>query len=161
MKNKLKYVVAVLLASILTSCGSMRVYINHDSTYSRKNPITIINPSSDATGTQGELQYLLQSNGYKLISPMVATKSLNYDSQSEYDSYHGEVTKTTTYKTVYVLEYDYSYYYDLSWYSYTTFSATITDLRTGEIIMTANFRGDKSVRSVLNSLVNKMNQVIK
>ena len=62
---------------------------------------------------------------------------------------------------MYVLDINYSYYYDLFHNAYTNFSATITDLSTGEIIMTATFRGNKSVRSVLNELVQKMNKVIR
>jgi hypothetical protein len=90
-----------------------------------------------------------------------AKKAFNLDSQSENGSYHGEITNTTTFNSVYVMDINYSYYYDVFYWAYTSFSATITDLKTGEIIMTANFRGDKSVRSVLSELVQKMNVVIK
>lgn len=59
------------------------------------------------------------------------------------------------------MDIDYSYYDDLFYFAYTNFSATITDLRTGEIIMTANFRGDKSCRAVLQEFVDNLNKVIK
>lgn len=146
---------------ILSSCGSMRVYTNPSSNYTRKTPITINLSHNDESGTLGELQFLLQSNGYKLMSLAAAKKSLNLDSNYDIHNFHSEITNTTTFNSMYVLDINYSYYYDLFYYAYTNFSATITDLSTGEIIMTANFRGDKSVRSVLNELVQKMNKVIR
>lgn len=144
----------------LSSCGTMQVYVNQDSTYSRKNPITITN-TSDVSGTLGQLQYLLQSNGYKLMSLSAAKKALNLDVSNNSNSSHAEITRTTTVNSVYVLEMNYTYYWDMFYYSYTSFSATITDLVTGEIIMTSNFRGDKSVNAVLNEFVREMNKVIK
>jgi hypothetical protein len=149
------------ISCLLLSCGSMRVYVNQDTIYSRKNPITINQSSDDNSGTLGELQFLLQSNGYKLMSYGAAKKAFNLDSQTQSGSYHGEITNTTTFNSIYVMDLNYSYYYDLLYWAYTSFSATITDLKSGEIIMTANFRGDKSVRAVLNELVKKMNAVIK
>ena len=95
------------------------------------------------------------------MSLAAAKKSLNLDSNYDIHNFHSEITNTTTFNSMYVLDINYSYYYDLFYYAYTNFSATITDLSTGEIIMTANFRGDKSVRSVLNELVQKMNKVIR
>ena len=149
----------IALLFILTSCGSTKVYVNQDSTYSNKNPITIVAPQ-DESGTMGELQFLLQSNGYKLMSYSAAKKALNLDTEYKDDSTHKELTNTTSFNSAYVLELHYNYEWELR-YVYTTFSATITDLRSGEIVMTANFRGEKSCRSVLESLVKKMNEVIK
>ncbi len=146
---------------ILSSCGSMRVYTNPSSNYTRKTPITINLSHNDESGTLGELQFLLQSNGYKLMSLAAAKKSLNLDSNYDIHNFHSEITNTTTFNSMYVLDINYSYYYDLFHNAYTNFSATITDLSTGEIIMTATFRGNKSVRSVLNELVQKMNKVIR
>ena len=137
----------------------MKVYVNNDSTYSRKNPITIVSPQ-DNSGTMGELQFLLQSNGYKLMSYSAAKKAINLDTEYGDDNTHQEITNTTSFNSAYVLELNYNYEWELR-YVYTTFSATITDLRSGEIIMTANFRGEKSCRSVLEDMVSQMNKVIK
>jgi hypothetical protein len=46
-------------------------------------------------------------------------------------------------------------------YRFAQFSASITDLVSGEIIMTARFSGDKSVQNVISELVMEMNKVIK
>jgi len=158
MKTKVLFFLSILLFS---SCGSVRVYINEDNTYSRKNPITINLSENDASGTLGELQFLLKSNGYKLMSYGTAKKALNLDSQYGSSSTHNEMTFTKEFNSIYLMDVDYTYYYDLIYYAYTNFTATITDLRTGEIIMTANFRGDKSCRAVLRELVENLNKVIK
>lgn len=149
-----------IIAVLLYSCGTMQVYVNNDATYSRKNPITITN-SSDETGALGQLQYLLQSNGYRLMSMSAAKKALNLDMTKNNNSSHSEITHTTTVNSVYVLEMHYTYFYDIFYYGFYSFSATITDLVTGEIIMTSNFRGEKSVNAVLNEFVREMNKVIK
>lgn len=154
-----KLIPILTLLLLLTSCGSMKVYVNNDSTYSRKNPITIVAPQ-DESGTMGELQFLLQSNGYKLMSYSAAKKAINLDTEYGDNTTHKELTNTTSFNSAYVLELNYNFHWDLR-YVYTTFSATITDLRSSEIIMTANFRGDKGCRAVLEELVEKMNAVIK
>ena len=161
-KVKTMFVLLLIVSGFLlfSSCGTMQVYVSHDSTYSRNNPITITN-TSDVSGTLGQLQFLLQSNGYKIMSMSAAKKALNLDASYDNSSSHHEITNTTTVNSVYVLEMNYTYYYDAFYYAYRSFSATITDLRSGEIIMTANFRGDKSVDAVLNELVREMNKVIK
>lgn len=157
---KLKAHCLILITFMVASCGTMQVYVNHDSTYSRKNPITIIN-KSDESGALGELQFQLQSNGYKLMSMTAAKKALNLDTDISSNSVHSELTNTTTVRSVYVLEMHYTYYWDAFYYAFTNFSATITDLETGEIIMTGNFRGDKGVKSVITELVTEMNKVIR
>lgn len=160
-KSKNILLFTAILSFVLSSCGTMKVYVNQETTYSKKNPITINQSSDDNSGTLGELQFLLQSNGYKLMSYGAAKKALNLDTESQTGTFHGEITNSTTFNSVYVLDLNYSYYYDMFYYAYTSFSATITDLKTGEIVMTAHFRGDKSCKAVLNELVTKMNSVIK
>lgn len=152
----------LLLCSMLfCSCGtSLKVYVNNNSSYSRNNPITI-NNTNDVSGALGELQFLLQSNGYKLMSLDAAKKAINYDSVSGDNSYHGEITHTTQMRSAYVLKMEYTYREVINYYNFLAFSATITDLRTGEIIMTTSFRGDKRVEKVLKKFVEEMNQVIK
>lgn len=159
--KKMSLMLLLFPVSMLLSCGSMNVYVNQESTYSKKNPITINKATDDNSGTLGELQFQLQSNGYKLMSYGAAKKALNLDSKSEKDSTHNELTNSITFNSIYVLDLNYVYYYDSFFFAYRSFSATISDLKTGEIVMTANFRGDKACRAVIRDLVTKMNEVIK
>jgi ABC-type amino acid transport substrate-binding protein len=144
----------------MTSCGTLQIYVNQDSAYSKKDSIIINQTTDDKSGTLGELQFLLQSNGYNLMSYGAAKNALNLDADSLEGSVRGKITNTTSYNSIYLLDLNYSYYYDVFYYAYTTFSATITDLENGETVMVANFRGDKSCRAVLKELVEKMNKVI-
>ncbi|MDR2130482.1 MAG: hypothetical protein LBP56_04855 [Odoribacteraceae bacterium] len=86
-----KYALVMLMfigiTCLFSSCGSMRVYVNQDATYSRKNPITINQSSDDKSGTLGELQFLLLSNGYKLMSYGAAKKAFHLDSELSRWSY--------------------------------------------------------------------------
>ncbi|MBQ2779327.1 MAG: hypothetical protein IJF46_06100 [Bacteroidaceae bacterium] len=156
-----KTLTLLMLSTLLISCGSVKVHVNNDHTYSRKTPITINKAFNDDSDALGELQYLLQSNGYKLMSYGSAKKAFNLDSNYGQSHEHSEITYTHEFNSLYILDLDYDYYFDLFYYAFTRFSATITDLRSGEIIMTAHFRGDKSCKAVLKEFVNKLNSVIK
>ncbi len=90
-----------------------------------------------------------------------AKKAFNLDSNYGQSSQHNEFTYTQEFNSLYILDLDYHYYYDVFYYAFTRFTATITDLRSGEIIMTAHFRGDKSCKAVLKEFVKKLNSVIK
>ena len=45
-KSKNILLFTAILSFVLSSCGTMKVYVNQETTYSKKNPITI-NQSSD------------------------------------------------------------------------------------------------------------------
>lgn len=158
MKINLILLLSTLL--FLSSCGSVRVFVNEEHTYSKKNPITINLSTNDKSGALGELQFLLKSNGYKLMSYGSAKKSLNLDSQYNISSTHNEITYTKEFNSIYLMDIDFTYHNNDVYY-YRTFTATITDLRTGEIIMTANFRGYKLCKFVLQEFVNELNKIIK
>lgn len=154
------FILFFTIATLTTSCGNVRVFVNEDSTFSRKNPITIDQDADDASGTLGELQFLLKSSGYKLMSYGAAKKALNFDENGDRNSSHSEVTSTTEFNSAYIIDLKYTGSSDIG-VRYKSFSATITDLRSGEIIMTAVFRGDKAVKKVLKEFVMQINKVIK
>ena len=141
------------------SCGSVKVYVAPGE-YSRKNPITL-DAHTDACGVVGDLQFEMQSNGYKLISLTAAKKAVNFDSDTKDNSYHSERTATTTFKSAYIMEIDYDCFYDLPVYRMLRFKANITDLTNGEIVMTASYSGLKKTTRVVRKIVSEMNKVIK
>lgn len=159
-----------VIAIFCSSCGTtMKVAVNPNSSYSKNNPITIIDESkySEKTGALGELEYLLQSNGYNLMSMDAAKKAMNIDETEDLDENHSEkhkeLTHTTTYKSVYVLKMQYNSTIGTfnNNYYFLNLSVTITDLATGELVMTSHFRGNKKIQIVLKKLVQEMNKVIK
>lgn len=141
----------------MSSCGTVKIYSNPESEFNKKTPITINLESDDKSGTLGELQFLLKSKGYNVLSYNSAKKYLSLDVNKEKENIHGVIVGNKEFKSLYILNVDYTYYWDVFYYSYTSFSATITDLVSGEIIMTANFRGDRNCGAVLNEFVEKMN----
>ena len=150
----------MLLGMMLSSCGTLQVFVSNDTGFSRKTPITITN-QPDPSGTVGILQFLLQTNGYKVISMDVAKKALNIDSNN---SSHTEITSTIDFKTAYVLTMDYTYYVDpivSTNCGYHYFYATIVDLRSGELILTATFRGDRQIDEVLEMFIKELNRINK
>ncbi len=163
--NKLfKVSILLIMTTLFSSCATMSVYVNQDTSFSKKNPVTIYN-TSDLSGALGELQFALQSNGYRIMSLDAAKKALNLDTSTSGSSTHSEITSTTTVNSVYVIKMDYVYYQDINGYCFKSFSATITDLETGEIIMTSKLNNNgltfPTVSYTINQLVQEMNKVIK
>lgn len=163
MKRYIKLSILLAMATLFSSCATMSVYVNRDSSFSKKNPITI-NNESDLSGALGELQFALQSNGYRIMSMDAAKKAINFDTNSTGSSTHSEMTSTTTFNSAYVIRMNYAYYQDINGYCFKSFSATITDLVSGEIIMTSKMNPGLTFPTVsytINQLVQEMNKVIK
>lgn len=150
MKRRFTIFLCLLLGCILCSCGTMRVNVNSAASFSKENPITITN-ASDESGSLEMLQALLRSNGYTLISPSTIKNGQRLNK---------EIINSTTAPFTYVLTMDYYYYWDVFYYSFTYFAAVITDSRSGDIVMTFYFVGDKSVKAVLSGMVTEMNKVM-
>lgn len=227
IKLPILYIITLLLAS----CGSMRMYMTPDSTYTKDDTIAIVNQVEDASGTLGTLQFLLQSNGYQVISYKNAKRQLKLDSieRATYSTTNKTIiTKTVVVDTlkgdttinidhnrnikqgsvdlvnrvssvedkrvgkeqtkiitdsvvvhgyidnkelalqelaesdvapIYSLELKYSYYLDLLYYSYTSFTATITNMKTDDVVLTASFVGDKRCPKVLESFIKQLNMM--
>lgn len=122
--------------------------------------LTLVGTDSDVTGTYGELNYLLSSKGFNVVSYSTAKNAIRYKNQIQgtnivNKSIDAEVYSIKELNSIYALEIDYTYYYDFT-IMYRNFSAKVTDLNTSEIVMSANFRGNRSVQSVLKEFVNQL-----
>lgn len=122
--------------------------------------MTLVGTDSDVTGTYGELNYLLSSKGFNVVSYSTAKNAIRYKNQIQgtnivNKSIDAEVYSIKELNSIYALEIDYTYYYDFT-IMYRNFSAKVTDLNTSEIVMSANFRGNRSVQSVLKEFVNQL-----
>lgn len=88
------------------------------------------------------------------------------DSESSNGKVYSEVNYTTTVKSVYVIEMNYSYYIDglTSLAHLHSFSASITDFETGELIKTSRLNNslvDFPIKQAVGLLVREMNKYIK
>ena len=151
----------------MSSCGTVKLSVKPGATFSRNATLTIPTPEDhDETGTYGELNHLLLEKGFNVIPYSTAMAVVKYKDKIEgsdpvNDEFEGETERIKELNAVYVLELNYAYYYDVFYYSYTNFSARVFDLKSGEIVLTANFRGDRSVRSVLKDFTTKLAAQIK
>jgi|GEM_PF-5732807 len=160
-----KIITFLFLTVVMSSCGVVQVTTNPNTTINRNSAVTIAQ-EEDMSGTVGELNHLLFFKGFKVISYSTAKKAVKYKDQNKGDDWvnnetEAEIYSVTELNSIYALEMNYTYYYDVLYWAYRNFSARLVDLETGEIVMSAYFRGDRSVRSVLNELVNKMDEQVR
>ncbi len=165
MKKSRTILVIILTALIFTSCGTVKLSVKPGATFSRNATLTIAE-EDDITGTVGELNHLLFEKGFNVIAYSTAKKALKYKdkikgSDPVNNEFEAEIYSIKELNSIYALELNYTYYYDVFYYAYRSFSARVIDLNTGQIIMSANFRGDKSVRAVLKDFVNQLSQQIR
>lgn len=164
MRNSRNILVIILITLIFTSCGTVKLSVKPGVKFSRNATLTIAK-EDDRTGTVGELNHLLFEKGFNIISYSTAKKAVKYKDEIKgsdpvNNEFEAEIYSVKELNSIYALELNYTYYYDMFYYAYRSFSARVIDLNTGEIIMSANFRGDKSVRAVLKDFVEKLSQQI-
>lgn len=161
-----KIILIILFFSFLfISCGSVNVFVKPGTTFSKQTTITIIG-GDDASNTKGELEFLLLSKGFNIVSESTAKTAVRYKDRIKgsdrfNNEFNAEVYSIKELNSIYAMETNYSYYYDVFYYAYRRFSARVTDLNTGEIVLTVSFSGDRSVSSVLEDLVNQIDALVK
>jgi len=165
MKKASTILVIILTILFFTSCGTVKLSVKPGANFSRNATLTIAE-EDDLTGTVGELNHLLFEKGFNVIAYSTAKKAIKYKDEIKgsdpvNNEFEAELYSIKELNSIYALELNYIYYYDVFYYAYRSFSARVIDLNTGEIIMSANFRGDKSVRAVLKDFVNQLSQQIK
>ncbi|MBU0568129.1 hypothetical protein KKC52_08800 [bacterium] len=176
-----KLVLLVLLLFVLVSCGTVNVAIKPNTTFTKQGTITVVVESTDPIGVQGNLEHLLLEKGFEVVSQVVAEEKVKLQSESEggvlakgksnEDQYTAvvvgkslseqAVSRIRELKSTYILRFKYHSYWDVFYWAFTTFNATVVDLRTGEVVASVNFSGDRSANSVLEEFINKLTATIK
>lgn len=162
---KIKIFFLLLPIITLAGCGTLSVYVKPGTNFNRNTTMTVIG-GEDESGTKGQIEHLLLTRGFNIVSESTAKNAIKYkDSLKGTDIINNEyIAETYLIKeinSVYALELNYSYYWDVFYWAYRRFSAKVTDLNNGEIVLTAQFSGDRSVNSVIKELVNKIDAQIK
>jgi len=161
---------------LLVGCGTVNVVMKPQTTFTKNSTITVVVQSADQLGVQGKLEHLLLERGFEIVSEAVAQEKVKL--QSEADSgiaaksatTHSEtaaavvgksrseqsLSKVIEVKSSYILRFRYHAYYDVFYWAFTSFNATIVNLATGEVVASVNFSGDRSVDSVLEEFANKL-----
>ena len=165
------------LIILLSGCGTVNVALKPNTEFSKNSTITIIVNGHDRIGVQGSLEHLFLERGFEVVSEAVARRELKFQSESDSallaqsgQSKAGVISKSSsnqvlssvkTVKSVYILRTSYNAYYDVFYWAFTSFNATVVDLSTGKVVGSVRFSGDRSVGSVLEDFANKISAAAK
>lgn len=153
------YVFIMLLCGVFASCGTSKVAISKG-VYSKNVPITIVKSGDDPVGAVEELQFLLKENGYKVMSYSAVKQKFNINTDYDSSSTSISMYHSTTFNSCYIMELNYTHEWDLGGYYFWKCFVTISDLKSGELIMSSRFNGYKRVSTVLENLVDEITKVI-
>jgi hypothetical protein len=156
---------SIVCIAVMTGCGSVNVYVKPGAVLSKKSTITVTG-ENDQSGTRGTLEHLLLSKGFNIVSETTAKTAVRYKDQlqgsnSYNNEFSSEVYSVKELNSVYALDTRYTYYYDMLYYAYRSFSAKVVDLNTGEVVLSVSFVGDRSVNSVLEDCVEQIAKLVK
>lgn len=165
MKFIIKSLIVILLLLALSSCGAVRLSVKDNAKFTKNTTVTVA-ANDDQSGSVGELNQLLFEYGFNVVSYSTAKKAIQYKdeikgSDPNNSRFEAEIYSVRELNSVYAIELDYTYYYDVFYYSYRSFSARVIDLNTGQIVASANFRGDRSVSGVLEDFAEQLAARIK
>ena len=149
-----RIILATLCIVLFASCSTLRISGPRDgATYDRKVPMAIV-PYHDETETgAGELMYLLQTNGYNLIS-FESARTGRLPHRSRHARPHrGKIDMGDSFYIMEIHNRKKKGTED----TYSSYRATISDSETGYIILSANLRGKKDARQTVRELVRRMN----
>lgn len=163
--NHKQLISLILLMFFITSCGTVNVFVKPGTSFSRQTTITIIG-GDDRSNTKGQLEFLLLSRNFNIVSESTAKTAIRYKdklkgSDRYNNEFNAEVYSIKELNSIYAMETNYTYYYDVFYYAYRNFTAKVTDLNAGEIILTVNFSGSRSVSSVLEDLADQLSALVK
>ncbi|MGC4039402.1 MAG: hypothetical protein QM710_01015 [Flavobacterium sp.] len=165
MKNS--FFLLSFVCIIMSSCGSIKLNAEPGQHFTKETTFTFAENNTgavDKTETVKELKYLLAQKGFNVVSIKNASKATLFPDeilQTKDKSQILEIYSIKDQKSIYAIETDYDYYYDVFYYSYTRFSAKIIDLNTNKTVMTAYFKGDQSVKKILKDFSELLSKQIK
>ena len=152
---------------LLVGCSSVVNVQHHKKTnFNIDDTVTVICKRDDRLGLQGELEHILLSRGYDVVSEEVAAKKAKLDVSVDHgnDKIKGGIEEysTTEIQSVYALSFSYSSRFDgvFSEEKIVKLYGSLIDLRTGKIVKSLKI--DRSMWSLkgnsayLEALVDQM-----
>jgi len=168
MKVKLSFAIIFIFLVVLTlgCAGPLNFSVRPDTSFKRHSTITITSGGYDPLGVQGQMEHLLVSRGFEVISEAVAHDKLKYKDKITSDTRgqseaEASLERIEEVRSIYILRFSYGYRADFPHGNvFTDFTASIVDLETGKVEVTADFSqgqfGSKSVSSVLREFADKL-----
>jgi hypothetical protein len=175
---KLTFIV-LLAAFLFVGCaGTIDVVLKPNTNFNRSSSITVESELYDSEGLQPRIESALLKLGFNVASPSAAQRKTEYNSNSanklsspssqripESGSFQSSMQSTTQFRSVYLLKYNYhSDYGYTSWTDtgdklvITQFSASIFDLRTGEVVGTITEDGQLTPDDLARRISEKLSQ---
>ena len=162
----MRIVVVLLIFLFLVGCTStVHVSSEADTIYSPHCTIAVSCNSDDPLSIRQKLEHLLMSKGFNVVPERVARIKANMQKRKYTlaESEKGTVAeRSKEMRSIYILDFSYEYYVVMSYkdYMFKKFSASLVDLKNGNVVASADFSqssfGTKSVLSVLEDFVNKL-----
>ena len=159
-------IIVVLLISLSLGCtGTVHVSSEADTIYSPHCTIAVSCNSDDPLSIRQKLEHLLMSKGFNVVTERVAKVKANMQNR-KYTLVESEggtfPERSKEMRSIYILHFSYEYYVVMSYkdYMFKKFSASLVDLKNGNVVASADFSqgsfGTKPVLSVLEDFVNKL-----
>ena len=159
----------ILLIFLFTGCAStVHVSSKADTIYPPHCTIAVSCDSDDFLSIRQQAEYLLVSKGFTVVSEKVARIKSNMQNRKGtiVESEEGTFPKRSKeMRSIYILHFSYDYYTVNSYraYSIKTFSASLVDLKNGNVVASADFSqgsfGAKTILSVILDFVNKLSDL--
>jgi len=167
MKMKIISIIVVLVMFLFLGCARFNVSTKPDTTFSRNCTITVVCNDDDALGIQRDLEDLLSSRGFNVVTETLARIKVNMQNRYKNKALGQSKAGTSSERlkelsSVYCLRFSYKFHYltVYQYYIFTNFTAKVVDLDTGEVVASADFSqsgfGTRSISSVLGAFVNKV-----
>ena len=151
--------VPFLVVMGLAGCSTVDVVTNPASTFSPNSRITVV-VDADSIGVKGKLEHLLLARGFSVVSDAVAGRKTQTDAEASWSSDTATGSLATgdvvEYQSAYILRVYYRAYWNVFYWSFKSFNATVVDLRTGDVAASVNLSGDRRVKDVLARFVNAL-----
>ena len=155
MKSLKKILLAAVCVVLFSSCSPMRFSTRSGQTFERRAPLEIVPFFDETVSGASELMYLLQMNGYNIVSRA---------GSGYYEGHRGHRGRSSHSRP----QYSQDGYYVLDIFTrkqkgaedtYASFRATLSDAETGHIILTASIRRPTDATQTVRELVRRMNQI--
>jgi uncharacterized protein YceK len=174
--NKSFLFVIAIVALALMGCGSVEVVVRPNTGFTQASSITVECDGNDWGNLQPRIEQALLKNGFDVISPAVARTKLQSESSQknqlsnpesqripQSSSSESSTQVVREFRSVYLLRYRLDFDEGTSsplFYRVKNFTASIIDLRTGEVVGTITQDGSLTVSELANDIGNQLSQTV-
>ena len=154
----------ILSVLFLFGCGTIRMAQQSGVSIASNSSIDVSCPENDPVDVQRQIERFLLRKGVRLISTQPTPELLRKDEIFVTHALGHSIEENTISKTdaaaVYTITIDYNAYRGSFHWLFNDFSGSMVDNRTGTVILSSSFSGDRSAKSVMKAFINKLDNLI-